>query len=116
MMWLRMAGYINYISYRYVFISLFRFTYKVRGTKTEQSDVATYGVRIHVYILFRVCLDHSTVAMYGGTSKLYIMLIRIYILFCFTDKVRGEKTNQSDVATYGGIIHVYIFLWVQIFG
>ena len=47
--------------------------------------------------------------MYGGISKLYIIRIRIYLFFCFTDKVCGTKTEQSDVATYGGRIDVYIF-------
>ena len=38
------------------------------------------------------------------------MHIRFYLFFCFTDKVRGTKTEHSDVAAYGGRIHVYIFL------
>ena len=45
----------------------------------------------------------------GGISKLYIIHVCIYLLFCFTGKVRGTKTEKSDVATYGGRIHVYIF-------
>ena len=51
-LWLHMAGYRNYISSRHVFWLLFCFTDKVRGTKTEQSDVATYGGKICVYIYF----------------------------------------------------------------
>ena len=39
--------------------------------------------------------------------KLYIIYIRFYLLFCFTDKVRGMKTEQSDVAKYGKRIDVY---------
>ena len=66
--------------------------YKVRGTKTEHSDVATYG----------------------GISKIYIICIRIYLFFCFTLKVRWMKTEHSDVATNGGRIRVYIFFLGQI--
>ena len=55
-------------------------------------------------------------AMYGGTSKLFIIHIRFYLFFCFTDKVRWTKTEHSDVDTYGGIIHVYIFFRVRLFG
>ena len=102
-----MAGYLNYISLRYLLISFF-FTEKVRGTKTEQPDVAMYGRRIYVHIFLRVRLEQSTVDTYGGISKLYIIQIHFYIFFCFNDKVCGRKTEQSDVATYGGIIHVYI--------
>ena len=35
---------------------------------------------------------------------------------CFTEKVRGTKTEHSDVDTYGGRIHVYIFSRVRLFG
>ena len=45
---------------------------------------------------------------YGGISKLYIIQIRIYLFFRFTDKVRETKPEQSDVATYGGILKLYI--------
>ena len=93
-----------------VFLFLFIcFTLKVCGTKTEHSDVDTYGGRIHVYIYFQVWFEQWTVATYGGISKLFIVHIRFYLFFRFTDKVRGTKTEHSDVATYGRIIHVYIF-------
>ena len=91
----------------------FRFTDKVRGTKSEQSDVATYGGRIHVNIYYRVRFEQSTVATYGGISKLCTIHIRFYLLFCFTEKVRGTKTEQYDVATYGGRIHVYTDQYVS---
>ena len=65
--------------------------YKVCGTKTEHSDVATYG----------------------EISKIYIIHVRIYLFFSFTVKVRGTKTEHSDVATYGGRIYVYIYYWVR---
>ena len=94
----------------------FCFTLKVRGTKTEHSDVATYGGRIHVYIYFRVRFDQSTVAAYGGISKLFIIHIPFYLFFHFTEKLCGTKTEKYDVATYGGIIHVYIFFRVRLFG
>ena len=84
----------------------FRFTVKVRGMKTEHSDVATYGRRIHVNIYSRVKFDQSSVATYSGISKLFIIQIRFYLFFSFTDKVCGMKTEHSDVATYGGRIHV----------
>ena len=73
---LRMAGYGKYISYIYVFISSFFFSDKLCGTKTEHSDVATHGGRIHVYIFIRVRFEQSTVAMYGGITKLFIIQIR----------------------------------------
>ena len=57
----------------------------------------------------------STVAVYGGISKPYITQIRIYLFFCFTEKVLGTKTEQSDVVMYGGRIHVHIFLQVRLF-
>ena len=60
--------------------------------------------------------EQSTVATYGEISKLYIIQIRIYVLFCFTDKVRGTKTEQSDVAMYGRRIHVDTLLRVRLFG
>ena len=65
--------------------------YKVRWTKTENPDVATYG----------------------GLSNIYIIQIRIYLFFRFTLKVRGTKYEHSDVATYGGRIHVHIFIQVR---
>ena len=86
---------------------IFCFTDKVCGTKTEQSDVATYGERIHNNIYCLVRFEESTVATYGGISKLYIIYIRFNLLFGFTDKVRGTKTEQSDVAIYGGISKLY---------
>ena len=64
--------------------------YKLGGTKTEHSDVTTYG----------------------NISKIYITHIRIYLFFRFTVKVRGTKTEHSDVATYGRRIHVYIYILV----
>ena len=84
--------------------------------KTEHSDVATYSGIIHVYIFIRVRFEQSTVATYGGISKLFIIHIRFYLFFCFSDEVRGTKAEHSDVATYVGRIHVYIFLRVHIFG
>ena len=60
--------------------------------------------------------DQTTVATYGGISKLYTIQISIYLFFLFTDKVRGKKTEQPGVTTYGRRIHVYIFLRVQLFG
>ena len=104
--------YIIYIS----FYLLFRFTEKVRGTKTENCDVATYGRKIHVYIFFRVRFEQSTVARYCGIYKIFIIHIRFYLFFRFTDEVRGTKTENCDVATYGGKIHVYIFYRVRLFG
>ena len=77
--------------------------------KTEHSDVATYGGRIHAYTYFRVQFEQSTVATYGGIYKLFIIHIHFYIFFCFTEKVRGTKTEHSDVAMYVGRIHVYIY-------
>ena len=68
--------------------------YNVRGTKTQKSDVATYG----------------------GISIIYIIQIRIYLFFSFTEKVRGTKIENCDVATYGEKIHVYIFYRVRLFG
>ena len=50
-------------------------------------------------------------ATYGWISKLYIIQIRIYLFFTSTEKVRGKKTEKSDVATYVRIIHAYIFFW-----
>ena len=71
----------------------------VRGTKT---GMATYGGKIHDYIFFRVRFEQSTVATYGGISKLFIVHVRIYHFFRFNLKVHGTKTEHSDVATYGG--------------
>ena len=98
------------------YLSIIFFTDKVHGTKTEQSDVATYGGRIYVYTFLPVRFEQSTVATYGGISKLYIIQIRFYPFFRFTDKLRWTKTEQSGMATYGGRIHVYIFLRVRLFG
>ena len=98
------------------FYLFFCFTEKVRGTKTEKSNVATYGGRIHVYIIVRVRFEQSTVATYGGISKLYIIQIRFYRFFCFNEEVRGIKSEQSDVAKFGGRIHAYISLQVRLFG
>ena len=91
----------------------FRFTDKVHGTKTEQYDVATYGEIIHVNIYSRVQFYQSTVATYGGISKLYTIQIRFYLLFSFTDKVCGTKTEKYDVDKYGGRIHVYTYQYVS---
>ena len=53
--------------------------------------------------------EQSTVATYGGKFKLYIIQIRFYLFFRFTEKVRGTKTEKYDVDTYCGRIHVNIF-------
>ena len=45
---------------------------------------------------------------YGGIYKLFIIQIRIYFFFRFTDKVSGKKNEQSDVAKYGRISKLYI--------
>ena len=87
----------------------------VRGTNT---DMATYGGKIHDYICFCIQFEQSTVATYCGISELFIIHIRLYLFFCFTDKVRGMKTENCDVATYGGKMHVYILflrtvIWVM---
>ena len=91
----------------------FCFNEKVRGTKTQQYDVATYGGRIHVNIYSQVHFEQSTVATYGGISKIYTTQIRFYLFFRFTDKVSRTKTEQYDVATYGGRIHVYTYQYVS---
>ena len=52
-------------------------------------------------------------ATYGRVSKLYIIQIHFYLFFRFTDKVRVTKIEQSDVAMYGGIIYVYIYLCIR---
>ena len=67
---------------------------------------------------FCVRYEKSTVATYCGISELFIIHIRLYLFFCFTDKVRGMKTENFDVATYGGKIHVYILflctvIWIM---
>ena len=69
--------------------------------------MATYGGIIHVNIYSRVRFKQSTVATYGGVSKLYTIQISFYLLFCFTEKVRGTKTEQSYVTMYVRRIHVY---------
>ena len=110
-------GLISKIYIIHVRIYLFfRFTVKVRWTKTEHSDVATYGGRIYVYIYFRVRFEQSIVATYGRIPKLIIIHIRFYLFFCFTEKERETKTEHSDVATDGRIIHVYIYSRVRLFG
>ena len=54
-LWLNMSGYLNYISPTSLFSSSFiSLTNNVE--KNDQSDVATYGGRIHVYIFSRVGL------------------------------------------------------------
>ena len=50
--------------------------------------------------------EQSSVATYGEIYNVYIIQIRIYVLFCFTDKVCWSKTEQSDVAIYGRRIYV----------
>ena len=98
-----MYGEISKIYIIHICIYLFfRFTDKVRGTKYEHTDVATYGRRIHVNIFIQVCFEQSTVATYGGILKLFIIHRSFYLLFFFTDEVRGTKTEHYDVATYGG--------------
>ena len=53
-LWLGMVIDINYIYPRYIFSLSFVFLKKYVEKKTEQSDVATYGGIIHVYIFLRV--------------------------------------------------------------
>ena len=71
---------------------------------------------IHDYIFFRVRYEQSTVATYYGISKLFIIHVRFYLFFRFTDKVRRTKTENFDVAKYCGKSHVYIFFRVKLFG
>ena len=92
---------------------LFTFTDKVLGMKTDQSDGATYGSRIHVNIYSRVQCEQPAVAKYGGISKLHTIQIRFYLLFRFTDKVHGTIIEQSDVDTYVGRIRVYTYQYVS---
>ena len=134
-LWIHMLGYRNYITYvgrklknkicmagyrKYIFQIridlLFCLNDKACGTKTEHSDVAMYGGRIHVYIFIPVRFDQSTVATYGGILKLFIIHIRFYLFFCFSDEVRGTKTEHYNEAMYGRRIHVYILFCTQLFG
>ena len=82
----------------------------------EQSTVATYGGKIHDYIFFRVRYEQSTVATYCGIYQLFIIHICFYLFSRFTDEVRGTKTENCDVATYGGRIHFLHIFRVRIFG
>ena len=66
--------------------------------------------RNYIYI-FPIQFEQSTVAMYGGISKIYIIYIGFYLFFILNEKVRGTKTEKSDVATYGVIIHVSIYFF-----
>ena len=68
------------------------------------------GEFMSIYI-FGVRFEQSTVATYDRISKLFIIRIRFYLFFRFTVKVCGMKTEHSDVATYDGRIHVYIYFW-----
>ena len=106
-------GGISKIYFIQIHIYLFFcFTDKVHGTKIQQSDVATYGGRIHVYIYFRVCFEQSTMAMYGGIPKLFIIHIHIYLFFCFTDKVREKKRNTLMWLRMGGeFMSTYVFAY-----
>ena len=73
---------------------LFRFTEKIRGTKTEQSDVTTYGRIIRVYIYIRLRFEQPNVATYGGISKLYIIYISFISSFVSLTKYAGQKLNN----------------------
>ena len=109
LMWLRMAGYLNCISCRYVFISYFVSLTKYAGQKLNNLMwICMVGEFMSIYF-FRVRFEKSTVSTYCGMSKLYIIHIHFYLFFLFTEKLRGTKTEQSDVATYGVIIRVFVF-------
>ena len=47
---------------------------------------------------------------------LYVINKQKHTYPCFSDELRWTKTEHSDVAMYGGRIHVYIFFLVQLFG
>ena len=78
--------------------------------------MGTYGEISKLYKVKGKKTEHSDVAKYGGISKMYITHRRLYLFFLSTVKVRGTETEHSDVATYGGRIHVYIFFCVRLFG
>ena len=78
----------------------------------DLNDIGTYD---GISKLYNVCgTETEQYATYDIISKIYNSDTYLS-LFCFTDKVCKRKTQHFDVATYGGIIHVYIYLCVRLF-
>ena len=108
-----MYGGISKIYIIHISIYLFFcFTDKLRGTKTEHFDVAMYGGRIHVSIFFCVRFDQSTVATYGGLSKLFIIHIRIIYSLISLTKFVGRKLNTLVWLRIAGVsMSIYISIY-----
>ena len=107
LMWLHMSGYLNYISYKYVFISSF---FRLQSTRDKNWTIwcgYVWWENSCQYIFLGIVLAFNCGYVYCMILKLYIIYIRFYLLFCFTDKVRGMKTEHTDVSTYVGRIQVH---------
>ena len=82
------------------FYLFFRFTDKLRGTKTQHSDASTYCVRIHVYIFFRVrlfglCLT-SLLQMTGqGFSETWIRML--FFIYCVQINMSKTSTFWTEI-------------------
>ena len=86
-LWLIIAGYLNYLSSTYVFISSFVSLTKYEGRKLN----TLMWLRIAGYLNY--------------LSSTYVF----YFFFRFTDKLCGTKTENCDVAMYGGNLCLHIF-------
>ena len=76
-----------------------------------------------IYI-FWVRFEQSTVATYGGISKLFIIHIRFYLFFVSLTKYAGRKLNTMMwLRMTGEFISIYLFkydlssqLWIRMAG
>ena len=116
LMWLRMAGYRKYISYRYVFISSLVSLTKYAGQKLNNLMWLSMAGEFMFIYFFGYALSSQLWLHMAGYRKYLSSIYVFYLLFCFTEKVHGTKTEHYDVANYGGRIHVYIFFRVRLFG
>ena len=99
--------------YQAIYFSSTSFTDNIISSKIDQSTLGMYGGKSKLYKVRGTETDQSNAYIYGGLSKIFIIKIRIYLFSHFTDKVRGAKNEQSDVAMYGRRIHVNIYSRVR---
>ena len=102
LMWLRMVGFTNYISYRYIFISSFVSLTNYTGQKIEQSNVAMYRGRIHVYIFFGCTLECQLWLRMAGYLN-YLSSTCIFISsFVSQTEYGGQKMNNLMCLSMAG--------------
>ena len=120
---LRMAGYLNYISSTYVFISFFvpltkfavRKLNNLMWLRKEGEVLSTYLLGKDIWLIYHLLnADNRPVFQwimdtYEERSHLYLLQLCTWIIYCLIDIHDGQA--QSQVSSKGQLLFIY---YVQI--